>query len=52
MIGGYIVIALMVVSCALLVIGTRWLETRYYRNHPPDNWDGTREDKDEHGGTG
>ena len=47
MIGGYIVIALMVVSCALLVIGTRWLETLYYRNHPPD--DGTREDKhDEH----
>lgn len=39
----YIVIAAIVLACALLVLGTRWLETRYYRMHPPD--DGTREDK-------
>ena len=47
MIGAYLVIAAIVVSCALLVIATRWMETLYYRNHPPD--DGIREDRqDEH----
>lgn len=42
----YIVLAAIVLACALLVLGTRWLETLYYRQHPPDDWDGMREDRD------
>lgn len=41
-IGGYVIIALMAAACALLVIATRWLETRYHQSHPPD--DGCREE--------
>ena len=30
-------IAWIIVACALLILGSRWAETRYYRNHPPDD---------------
>ena len=33
----YILMAVMAVVCALLVLGARWVETRYYRNHPPND---------------
>ena len=42
-IAAYILIAVMAISCALLVIVTRWFETQYYRRHPPD--DGCRVEK-------
>ena len=35
-VAAYILMAAMAVVCALLVIGARWLETQYYRSHPPD----------------
>ena len=31
----------------IVYIGDR-MEARYHRMHPPDNYDGRREDKDEH----
>jgi hypothetical protein len=38
------------IICAVVVllvyIGDR-MQARYYRNHPPDDWDGMREDKHE-----
>lgn len=38
-----ILMAAMGIICALLVYGSRWIEIRYYKMHPPD--DGTREEK-------
>ena len=47
--GGYVVMAVMAIICALLVFGTRWLEVQHYRKHPPDD-DGCRVEKfDEEG---
>ena len=44
-IAAYILMAVMAVVCALLVYGSRWMETRYYRYHPPDADDPCREEK-------
>ena len=33
--------------CAVLLMGGNWMEARWNRMHPPDDWDGMREDKDD-----
>lgn len=40
-----LVIGFMVAACCLLIYGTRAVETRWNRTHPPEDWDGTREEK-------
>ncbi len=42
-IGVWIVIGLMAAFVVLLVVGSHYLERRYYRTHPPD--DGIREER-------
>ena len=44
------VLAAMIIVCALLVYGAKAAERRWIHYHPPDDWDGMREDKqdDEH----
>ena len=38
---------LIVLCCLLVWIGGSWMERRWNRMHPPDDWyDGCREDKD------
>ena len=46
-VGAAVVLALMVAACALLVYGANWAERRWRSMHPPDDWDGTREDTDD-----
>ncbi len=43
--GFWAVVALIVGCCALIIFGANYLEARYRRMHPPDDWDGMREDK-------
>lgn len=38
--------AVIILICLLVVLGANYLERRWRRMHPPDNWDGMREDKD------
>ena len=37
-----------ILCCLLVVLVSHWIERRWRRMHPPDDWDGCREDKDEH----
>jgi hypothetical protein len=34
-------------ACMLIVTGASWAERRWKNLHPPDDWDGMREDKDD-----
>lgn len=45
-----LVIGFMITACALMIYGARAIENRWTRLHPPDDWDGIREEKfeDEH----
>lgn len=40
----WVVIGVMFVTVVLLVIGAAEAERRWQRFHPPDDWDGCRED--------
>lgn len=41
----WVLLGIGVVFVALMVVGCDRLEKRYYQMHPPDDWDGMREDK-------
>lgn len=43
----WVVLGLIGAFCLLLVIGANTIEGRYQRMHPPDDWDGMREDRDD-----
>lgn len=45
-IGVWIVVGLIAVFSVLVVAGADVIERRYNRMHPPDDYDGMREDKD------
>lgn len=45
-IGGWIVVGIIAVFSVLVVAGADVIERRYNQMHPPDDWDGMREDKD------
>ena len=45
-IGLIIIIGMIVTFLILLYLGSSYLERRYYEKHPPDDWDGCREDRD------
>ena len=52
-IGVWIVVGLIAMFSVLVVAGADVIERRYNRMHPPDDWDGMREDReDEHSGPG
>jgi len=42
----WIVAGLIAAFAVLVVAGADVIERRYNRMHPPDDWDGMREDKD------
>ena len=44
----FITFAVIILFCALAVLIANWVEKRWHRMHPPDDWDGMREDRDEH----
>lgn len=45
----WVIIGIFALTIVLLYIGAIEAERRYQRFHPPDDWDGMREDKeDEH----
>lgn len=45
-IGVWIVVGIIAVFSVLVVAGADVIERRYNRMHPPDDYDGMREDKD------
>ncbi len=49
-IGVWIVVGLIAVFSVLVVAGADAIERRYNRLHPPDDWDGMREDKQDDSG--
>ena len=38
------IIGIMTAFVLLIYLGSNYLERRYYEKHPPDDWDGCRED--------
>ncbi len=38
-------LVVMILVTAALVCGSAWLERRWRNRHPPDDWDGMREDR-------
>ena len=46
-VGVCVILVLMFVVCALIVCGANWAERKWRSLHPPDDWDGMREAKDD-----
>lgn len=49
-IGVWIVAGLIAMFAVLVVAGADVIERRYNQMHPPDDWDGMREDKQDDSG--
>ena len=45
-IGVWIVLGLIGTFCVLLALGANAIERRWQSMHPPDDWDGMREDEE------